>query len=124
MTTTIPQTSSATDTVPTRLPGLPGRLAALERLIDLSDGPVDTTVIEDAQALLNRAGERLRLSGDHTVVALAGGTGSGKSSLFNAICGLELSPTGLRRPMTSLAHACVWGLDGAGPLLDWLGVEK
>ena len=31
------------------------------------------------------AGERLRLSSSHTVVALAGGTGSGKSSLFNKI---------------------------------------
>ncbi len=26
--------------------------------------------------------------------------------------------------MTSKAHACVWGLDGAGPLLDWLDVDK
>lgn len=26
--------------------------------------------------------------------------------------------------MTSKAHACVWGLDGADPLLDWLDVDK
>ncbi|TDE31078.1 ABC transporter [Actinomadura sp. 6K520] len=105
-------------------PGLTDRLAGLDRLVHAGVGRLDQPVLDDAAALLDRAGQRLRLSGEHTVVTLAGGTGSGKSSLFNAICGLELSPTGMRRPMTSKAHACVWGLDGAGPLLDWLDVDK
>ncbi|MDX6742885.1 ABC transporter [Actinocorallia sp. A-T 12471] len=100
------------------------RVAALERLIDLGDGRLDGALLAEALELLERAGERMRLSEEHTVVTLAGGTGSGKSSLFNAVCGLELSPTGMRRPMTSLAHACVWGMDGAGPLLDWLNIDK
>ncbi|WP_242905366.1 GTPase family protein [Actinomadura terrae] len=103
---------------------LPERLDGLDRLLQAGTGRLDQPLLDDAGALLDRAGQRLRLSGDHTVVTLAGGTGSGKSSLFNAICGLELSPTGIRRPMTSQAHACVWGLDGAGPLLDWLDVDK
>jgi len=34
-------------------------------------------LLDDSEALLRRAGERLRLSANHTVVALAGGTGSG-----------------------------------------------
>jgi GTP-binding protein EngB required for normal cell division len=124
MTATTPQVSSLEET-PTRsaAPGLSERLDLLDRLVALGEGRVDPELMEDAAALLTRAGERLRLSGEHTVVALAGGTGSGKSSLFNAVCGLELSPTGMRRPMTSSAHACVWGLDGAGPLLDWLEIE-
>lgn len=105
-------------------PGLVDRLDGLDRLVRAGLGRLDQPVLDDADALLERAGQRLRLSGEHTVVTLAGGTGSGKSSLFNAICGLELSPTGMRRPMTSKAHACVWGLDGAGPLLDWLDVDK
>jgi GTP-binding protein EngB required for normal cell division len=105
-------------------PGLPGRLAALESLVELGRGRIDNDLLDDTAVLLNRAGQRLRLSGDHSVVALAGGTGSGKSSLFNAICGLELSPVAVRRPTTSAAHACVWGLEGAGPLLDWLNVDK
>ncbi|WP_344239417.1 hypothetical protein [Actinocorallia libanotica] len=100
------------------------RLAALERLVELAEGRLDEELVGEAAALLERAGERMRLSGEHTVVALAGGTGSGKSSLFNAICGLELSPSGMRRPMTSSAHVCVWGHDGAGPLLDWLEIDK
>jgi GTP-binding protein EngB required for normal cell division len=100
------------------------RLSALDALVELGSGRIDQQLLDDTAVLLDRAGERLRLSGDHTVVTLAGGTGSGKSSLFNAVCGLDLSPVGMRRPMTSLAHACVWGLDGAGPLLDWLAVDK
>jgi energy-coupling factor transporter ATP-binding protein EcfA2 len=74
------------------------------------------------ERLLRRAGQRLRLSGDHTVVALAGGTGSGKSTLFNALSGLELSGTGVHRPTTSAPYACVWGPDPAAELLDWLEV--
>jgi GTP-binding protein EngB required for normal cell division len=104
--------------------GLSDRLDALDRLVELGDGRIDPGLLKETAELVARAGERLRLSGEHTVVTFAGGTGSGKSSLFNAICGLELSPVGLRRPMTSRAHACVWGLDGAGPLLDWLDVDK
>ena len=25
--------------------------------------------------------------------------------------------------MTREPHACVWGMEGAGPLLDWLGIQ-
>ena len=56
------------------------------------------------------------------IVALVGATGSGKSSLFNALSGMEIADVGARRPLTSQPMACVWGDDGAGPLLDWLGV--
>ncbi|MEU4829399.1 GTP-binding protein [Streptosporangium sp. NPDC023615] len=103
--------------------GLGGRLAALTRIVELGPGRVDPKLLAESGRLLLRAGERLKLSPDHTVVALAGGTGSGKSTLFNSISGLELSPTGVRRPTTARTHACVWGLDGAGPLLDWLQIQ-
>ncbi|MFI0421644.1 ABC transporter [Spongiactinospora sp. 9N601] len=104
-------------------PGLGSRLAALSRLVELGAGTVDPGLLEDATQVLLRAGDRLKLSSEHTVVALAGGTGSGKSSLFNSVSGLELSPIGVRRPTTARTHACVWGLEGAGPLLDWLQIE-
>lgn len=107
---------------PTRTP-IGERLATLAKLIDLGRGRLSQQLVTETEALLLRAGDRLKLSSEHTVVALAGGTGSGKSSLFNAVSGLELSPTGVRRPTTARAHACVWGLDGAGPLLDWLQVQ-
>ncbi|MFI6504564.1 ABC transporter [Nonomuraea typhae] len=104
-------------------PGLGPRLNALSKIVELGPGRLDDKLLTDAGALLMRAGDRLKLSSEHTVVALAGGTGSGKSSLFNAVSGLELSPTGVRRPTTARTHACVWGLDGAAPLLDWLQVQ-
>jgi energy-coupling factor transporter ATP-binding protein EcfA2 len=82
------------------------------------------SLLDESDALLRRAGERLRLSANHTVVALAGGTGSGKSTLFNALAGASFSPLGVTRPTTRHAHACVWGMQGAAPLLDWLGVQR
>jgi energy-coupling factor transporter ATP-binding protein EcfA2 len=81
-------------------------------------------LLDDADAVLKRAGERLRLSGSHTVIALAGGTGSGKSTLFNALSGATFSPPGVTRPTTRHVHACVWGIQGAAPLLDWLNVQR
>jgi energy-coupling factor transporter ATP-binding protein EcfA2 len=81
-------------------------------------------LLDEAEQVLKRAGERLRLSGNHTVIALAGGTGSGKSTLFNALAGATFSPPGVTRPTTRHAHACVWGMQGAAPLLDWLGVQR
>ncbi|WP_017606654.1 GTPase [Nocardiopsis alkaliphila] len=98
------------------------RLEALNTLVELGKEDLPEEVLDRAGQLLDHAGARLRLSGDHTVVALAGGTGSGKSSLFNALSGLELSQTGVTRPTTSNAHACVWGHEGADALLSWLGV--
>ncbi|MDP9866085.1 MULTISPECIES: GTP-binding protein [Streptosporangium] len=103
--------------------GIGSRLAALARIVELGPGRVDPKLLAESGQLLLRAGDRLKLSSDHTVVALAGGTGSGKSTLFNSVSGLELSPTGVRRPTTARTHACVWGLDGAGPLLDWLQIQ-
>ncbi|MBB2910965.1 putative GTPase [Streptosporangium becharense] len=103
--------------------GLGSRLAALARIVELGPGRVDPKLLAEAGRLLLRAGDRLKLSSEHTVVALAGGTGSGKSTLFNSVSGLELSPTGVRRPTTARTHACVWGLEGAGPLLDWLKIQ-
>lgn len=74
-----------------------------------------------ATAELDAAAHRLALGAGHRVVALVGGTGSGKSSLFNAISGLDVADVGVVRPTTSLPTACVWG-SGAAPLLDHLGV--
>jgi GTP-binding protein EngB required for normal cell division len=98
------------------------RLDALSALTELGRDDLPQELVARSTQLLDHAGARLRLSGDHTVVALAGGTGSGKSSLFNALCGLQLSQTGVTRPTTSKAHACVWGHEGADALLGWLGV--
>jgi GTP-binding protein EngB required for normal cell division len=96
----------------------------LEEAVEAARGRLDDTLVDDAGAVVERARARLRLSGDHTVVALAGATGSGKSSTFNAVAGLDLAAIGVRRPTTSWTMACAWGAEGAGDLLDWLGVPK
>ncbi|MEH0928725.1 GTPase [Micromonospora sp. CPCC 205558] len=99
------------------------RLEAVRRFLTVVDGLLPDADLVPAHTLVERAGTRLTLSRDHTVVALAGATGSGKSSLFNALARLELSPVGVRRPTTGVTHACVWGpLEGANHLLDWIGV--
>jgi hypothetical protein len=108
---------------------LPARLEALAKIAAIGagrSGPdgFSPELVAEAQALLERAGERQRLSAAHTVVTLGGGTGSGKSSLFNALSGANFSPAGVTRPSTRHTHACVWGMEGAAPLLDWLGVQR
>lgn len=100
------------------------RLDVVTELVRLGEGRLDSDALDHARHVLERSGERLRLSGEHTVIALAGATGSGKSSLFNAVAGIDLSPVGVRRPTTGAAHACVWGLEGSRSLLEWLGVQK
>ena len=77
-----------------------------------------------ADAVVAKVAERTALVGDHTVVALAGATGSGKSSLFNALVGAEVATVGMRRPTTSTPTAAVWGDEPVGELLDWLGVGQ
>lgn len=81
---------------------------------------VDAGVREQVWSSVKRCDERLALGVDHTVVALAGGTGSGKSSLFNAVVGTEFAVVGVARPTTAEVCAAVWGR--AQPLLEWLGV--
>ena len=95
---------------------------ALRRFVDVTDPYLPESTLEPARAVVNRAGQRLALSREHTVVALVGATGSGKSSVFNRLVGVDLSPVGVRRPTTAIAHASVWGSDDAGELLDWLGI--
>jgi GTPase Era involved in 16S rRNA processing len=98
------------------------RIEGLAAAADAARGRLDDALVDDAEKVVDRATSRLRLSAGHTVVAIAGATGSGKSSTFNALTGLELSAVGVRRPTTSWATACVWGTDGATELLDWLGI--
>ncbi|MFH9614971.1 GTPase [Streptomyces pratensis] len=106
--------------------GLPGsplrpRLDALRELVGLSRARLDGATLAEAGRVLDEASARQRLSSRHTVVAVAGATGSGKSTLFNALAGVQISDTGLRRPTTSAPIACSW-TDGAAGLLDRLAI--
>jgi putative protein kinase ArgK-like GTPase of G3E family len=98
------------------------RLAALAQAVRLADGRVDEDAVAAAREVVARAGERLGHGLDATVVALAGPTGAGKSSLFNVLAGRDLSRTGVRRPTTSVTTAALGSAVEAG-LLDWLDVR-
>ena len=98
------------------------RLEALSSAAEAGRGRVPDHLLDEALALTERSLARRKLSSEHTVVAIAGATGSGKSSTFNALTGLELSAVGVRRPTTSWATACIWGADGASELLNFLGI--
>lgn len=98
------------------------RVTGLETAVEHARGRLDDELIDSAEEMVNRTHARLRLSAEHTVIAIAGATGSGKSSTFNAVTGLELSAVGVRRPTTSWATACVWGGEGASELLEYLGI--
>jgi energy-coupling factor transporter ATP-binding protein EcfA2 len=101
---------------------LPERLDALTAAVEDGAGRLPADLLEHVQGVLERAGQRRRLSAEHTVVALAGATGSGKSSIFNSVAGIELARVGVRRPTTGEPLACVWGTQGVSPLLEWLGI--
>ncbi|WP_254705519.1 GTPase [Streptomyces vilmorinianum] len=97
------------------------RLDALHELVGLSRTRLENDTLAEAGRVLDEAAARQRLSARHTVVAIAGPTGSGKSTLFNALAGVPVSETGLRRPTTAAPIALSWS-EGSAGLLDRLAV--
>ncbi len=105
--------------------GLQDRVQALGRAAELGRGRVDADRVAEADRVVAQVEHRLGLSGDSTVVALAGATGSGKSSLFNALSGTSLATVGVRRPTTGVPLAAHWGdHPSALDLLEWLHVSR
>ena len=108
------------------------RLEGLRRAVEVLESVPDvgsTEPLARAREVLAGVARRRELSAAHTVVALAGTTGSGKSSLLNALTGVDLARVGARRPTTSHPLAVLWPGDGveaetARPLLDWLEVAQ
>ena len=99
-------------------------LRALGEAVDLCEGRVDSEPLTEARRVVDQADRRLAISGSATVVALAGATGSGKSSIFNALSGTTLATVGVRRPTTAHAMASSWGDESAEDLLDWLQIPR
>lgn len=127
-----PETGPADEDLPPLVGNYGGalrtRLDALNELVGLSRTRLETDTLAEAGLaeagrVLDEAAARQRLSARHTVVAVAGPTGSGKSSLFNALAGVPVSETGLRRPTTSAPIALSWS-EGSAGLLDRLAVPS
>ena len=101
---------------------LADRLAALEESLELVSGRVDPQVEAEARRVVTHATRRLE-AGPQTVAALAGATGSGKSSLFNAVSETRLAEHSARRPTTSETLAVSFAATNT-ELLDLLGVAR
>ena len=100
------------------------RLRHLREAVALADGRLPPPTVAAAREVVGRAAERVDLGLGRTVVALAGSTGSGKSSLTNALAGTEVVRAGVLRPTTATTSAVVWPGPSADELLGWLGVTR
>jgi hypothetical protein len=97
-------------------------MADLFSLLDLADlavarseGVLDEQDRADLAATAARLRSRGGFVGDAVVVALAGGTGSGKSSLLNSLVSEPVAPVGVVRPTTTGSTAVI----PAGPDIDF-----
>lgn len=81
-----------------------------------ADGVADPGEVQAAAEAAKALRQRSGFIGDTLVVALAGGTGSGKSSVLNAIAGVEIASVSPVRPHTDFPLA--WVPSDAGPGLE------
>ena len=101
---------------------------ALDRLGDAASAAREIGLTDEAsqaESVLQRARERSGFIGAAYVLALAGGTGVGKSSLLNALAGQTVSAVRAVRPTTDqpLAWVAESRREELAPLLAWLGVR-
>ena len=80
-------------------------LDALTRAVEIARPRLAPEQLAHADQMLSRVRTRMNLNLDTTIIAFAGGTGAGKSSLFNAVLGSEHARIGAIRPTTSEALA-------------------
>lgn len=100
------------------------RVERLRTVVELLGDDLPDAVASDVRGILTTAEERLSLNPEVAVVALIGATGSGKSSLFNALLGADIAQVGLRRPTTKSALAASAPGSDVTELLDWLGIKN
>lgn len=101
-------------------------LDTLDLAVRRAEGFVSDAALKEASAAADRIRERRGFLGQTLVLALAGGTGSGKSSLLNAIAGEPVTDTGVLRPTTEEALAWIPAAPEPGliDLLDLLEIGQ
>lgn len=99
---------------------------AFDRVVAAADGLVDPQVLDPVAETVRATRDRVGYLGDTVVAAVAGGTGSGKSSLINALAEEVVSESGGMRPTTG--EPVAWIPSNPEPglvrLLDDLGVTE
>ncbi len=104
--------------------GVSDRLAAAARLVELGAGRIPDEAVTDLAEVTEIARGRLGVAGDTTVVAIAGPTGMGKSSLTNALLDVELARVGVTRPTTAEPLAVAVGSEPGSDLLAHLSLQR
>ena len=101
-------------------------LEHLDLAVALAEGHVPTEELARAGEAARRARDQVGHLGATLVVALLGGTGSGKSSLLNALAGEQIASAGVLRPHSTEPTA--WLPHHPGPaltdLLDSMEVRR
>jgi GTP-binding protein EngB required for normal cell division len=99
-------------------------LDLLDLAIASSEGLASKTDRDEAAALAAVARRRRDYLSGTIVVAIAGGTGSGKSSLLNALAGREVASTSVLRPHTDEPLAWIPANDPAiSSMMETLGID-
>jgi len=98
----------------------------LDLVVEMADGVVHPDDVALARVAAARARDRRGYLGGTLVMAIVGGTGSGKSSLLNALAGAEVASVSAVRPHT--ARPLAWVPEdaelGLAGLLDRLGIDE
>lgn len=97
---------------------------ALETLVEQGGDLIGPDHLREVDELRDRIHERVRHGDALTVVAVAGGTGAGKSALVNRLARAEVATEGVRRPTTDHPVAVASEFDASGrALLDYLSIH-
>lgn len=98
----------------------------LDLVVEMADGVVHPDDVDMARVAAARARDRRGYLGGTLVMAIVGGTGSGKSSLLNALARNQVASVSAVRPHT--ARPLAWVPEDAEPglsdLLDRLGIDE
>lgn len=113
------------------------RVASINDLLYALEEDLSVENMAATKAVMERVSARDSLDPFSVIVALVGATGSGKSSIFNAVAGAQLAATDVIRPTTRLPLAALSPIDeddagalgdregiGIDALLDWTGVTQ
>ena len=95
----------------------------LDEVCSLAARDMDDATLARVRELINVTSERAECDPQWCVIGMLGGTGAGKSTLVNALCGGEVVRVGVLRPTTNEACAVLPRGRAPGQLLQWLGVS-